>query len=75
MLKLLGILCIFLGTAVTTQAIPVNAQESDYLERIEYVKFQENPSLEEVRKLDNSIWEKSLSQNLNFGFAQDHYWF
>jgi diguanylate cyclase (GGDEF)-like protein len=77
MLKLLGILCIFLGTAVTTQAkpIPVNGQESDYLGRIEYIKFQENPSLEEVRQLDDSTWEKSLSQNLNFGFTQDHYWF
>lgn len=77
MLKLLGTLCIFLGTAVTIQAkpIPANAQESYYLERIEYVKFQENPSLEEIKKLDESSWKKSASQDINFGFTQDHYWF
>jgi diguanylate cyclase (GGDEF)-like protein len=77
MLKLFGILCILLGTAVTTQAMSISkkAPNLNYLERIEYVNFPENPSIEEVRKIEDSIWKNSSSENLNLGFTQDHYWF
>jgi diguanylate cyclase (GGDEF)-like protein len=77
MLKLLGVLCILLGIAATTQAKPfsVDAKKSDYLEQIEYVKFQKNPSLAEVRRIDESAWKSFSSENLNLGFTQDHYWF
>lgn len=77
MRKQVGFLLILLAVSYVgfTSQMESPAVEADYFGPAQYLRIEENLSLEEIRNTAPSAWTPIKIEDTNFGFDQRHYWF
>lgn len=77
MRKQVGFLLILLAVSYVgfTSQMESPAVEANYFGPAQYLRLEENLSLEEIRNTTPSAWTPIRIKNTNFGFDQRHYWF
>ncbi|MFT4766164.1 MAG: hypothetical protein ACI9OH_003287, partial [Oleispira sp.] len=77
MLKQFGFLLFFLSVSFAgfTSQIMYNEQKPNYFGMAQYTSHDEALSLDEIRQLDNTVWNDINIEDASFGFNQRHFWF
>lgn len=77
MRKQVGFLLILLAVSYVgfTSQMESPAVEANYFGPAQYLRLEENLSLEEIRNTAPSAWTPIRIEETNFGFDQRHYWF